>query len=298
MIRRHDPRLLIANRGEIALRIIRACRELGIESVAVYSDADVDAPHVAAADRAGAHRPGAGRRELPVDAAHPRRRAATGADAVHPGYGFLSENAGVRRRLRARRHRLRRPARRGHRADGIEDRGAAADAGRRRAGRAGRDAGRSVRRRHPARRRARRPARARQGVGRRRRQGHAPHRRGRRASTRRFRRRGARRWRRSATARSTSSASFERPRHVEVQIFADHHGHVVHLFERECSVQRRHQKVIEESPSPALTPRAARAHDRRGRRARRARPDIATRARSSFSSTVDRDAGARSTSSR
>ena len=68
------------------------------------------------------------------------------------------------------------------------------------------------------------------------------------------RRRVAKRRPHSATARCTSSGSIERPRHVEIQIFADAHGNVVHLFERECSVQRRHQKVIEESPSPALTP--------------------------------------------
>ena len=86
-------RLLIANRGEIALRIIRACRELGIESVAVYSDADAQAPHVAAADRAIAIGPAAAHDSylsVPnlLDAAR-----VSNADAVHPGYGFLSENA-------------------------------------------------------------------------------------------------------------------------------------------------------------------------------------------------------------
>ncbi len=86
-------RLLIANRGEIAIRIVRACRELGVESVAVYSEADKHAPHAAAADRAICIGPAAPRDSylsIPgiVDAA-----VTTGSDGVHPGYGFLSENA-------------------------------------------------------------------------------------------------------------------------------------------------------------------------------------------------------------
>ena len=86
-------RLLIANRGEIAVRIARACRELGIESVAVYSDADANSAHVAAADRAVRIGPApAVDSYLNVDALLAAARA-TEADAVHPGYGFLSENA-------------------------------------------------------------------------------------------------------------------------------------------------------------------------------------------------------------
>ena len=86
-------RLLIANRGEIAIRIVRACREMEIESVAVYSDADAEAPHVFAADRAvriGPPAPAESYLSIPavIDAAR-----STGSDAVHPGYGFLSENA-------------------------------------------------------------------------------------------------------------------------------------------------------------------------------------------------------------
>ena len=90
-------RLLIANRGEIAIRIMRACREMDIESVAVYSDADADAPHVLAADRAvriGPPAPSESYLSIPavIDAAR-----STGSDAVHPGYGFLSENASFAR---------------------------------------------------------------------------------------------------------------------------------------------------------------------------------------------------------
>src|SRR5438034_5218675 len=86
-------RLLIANRGEIAIRIIRACRELGVESVAVYSEADARAPHVSAADRAvciGPAPPRDSYLSIPNLMAAAR---ATGVEAVHPGYGFLSENA-------------------------------------------------------------------------------------------------------------------------------------------------------------------------------------------------------------
>ena len=105
----------------------------------------------------------------------------------------------------------------------------------------------------------------------------------------RSRRRGAKRRRRSATATLYVERLIERPRHVEIQVFADDHGNVVHLFERECSLQRRHQKVIEESPSPALTPALRATHGRRRgcRCARRRLPERRHRSSSCWRATGD-----------
>jgi acetyl-CoA carboxylase biotin carboxylase subunit len=246
-------RLLIANRGEIALRIVRACRELGIEAVAVYSEADARAPHVLAADRAVAIGPAPPVESYLSVPAILGAAASSGADAVHPGYGFLSESpeladacergglifvgppSPVIRRMGSKIE-----ARRLMEEAGIpivpgdtpadqSDRGVEQALGRigfpalikASAGGGGkgmrvvRDPGDAL----EAMQAARREAEAAFGDG-----------------TLYIERR------------------LERPRHVEVQIFADHHGHVTHLFERECSVQRRHQKIVEESPSPALTP--------------------------------------------
>jgi 3-methylcrotonyl-CoA carboxylase alpha subunit len=245
-------RVLIANRGEIAVRVMRACRELGIETVAVYSDADARAPHVLAADQAVRLGPGpAAESYLRIDALHDAARA-TGADAVHPGYGFLSERPRFARAVAdaglvfvgppveaIERMGSKIGARQLMEAAGVPvvpgqaplDQSdaslqAAADAigypvlVKPSAGGGGigmkvvRGAGDLV----DAVQRARREAQASFGDG-----------------------------------TLYVERLVERPRHVEIQVFADAHGNAVHVFERECSVQRRHQKTIEESPCPVLS---------------------------------------------
>jgi acetyl/propionyl-CoA carboxylase alpha subunit len=246
-------RLLIANRGEIAVRIARACRELGVESVAAYSAADARALHVMAADRAVSIGPAPAADSylsIPnlIDAARE-----SGADAVHPGYGFLSENAafaeaceqaglafigppshviaqmGSKIEARQLMERAGVPIVPGETPPEQSDEALCATIERLglpalvkpSAGGGGKGMHRVLAREEIA---------------------------------------GA-----VQTARREAEAAFgdgalyverliERPHHVEVQIVGDRHGHLVHVFERECSVQRRHQKVIEESPSPAITP--------------------------------------------
>ncbi len=251
---------------------------MGIATVAVYSDADAGAPFVGEADVA-VRLPGVTpaetylRGDLVVAAA-----LRAGADAVHPGYGFLSENAGFARAvldaglvwvgpppaaIEAMGVKL--AAKELMRTAGVPTLPWATDP----AGGGTRSASRCSSRLPPAaaaaacaivrdRRRARRRGR-----------GRAP--------------RGG--GRRSATAPSSSSATSSAPRHVEVQVFGDPHGNVVSLFERECSIQRRHQKVVEEAPSPAVDA-GLRDADGGGRGRRRARPSATSaRARSSSCST-------------
>jgi len=246
-------RILIANRGEIAVRVIRACREMGIESVAVYSDADAHALHTTLADHRVRIGPAAAAESyLSVDAIVGAARA-TGAQAVHPGYGFLSENPSLPSAcVQAGITFIGPPA------DVINSMGSKIAARR-----LAQDAGVPVvpgetpvdqsdaaiaaavkRIGFPA---LLKPSEGGGGIG-----------------MKTVRDEGAlagaiAQARREATAAFGDGTLYverlvEQPRHVEFQILADHEGNVVHLFERECSIQRRHQKVIEETPSTALTP--------------------------------------------
>jgi 3-methylcrotonyl-CoA carboxylase alpha subunit len=245
-------RLLIANRGEIAVRIARTARAMGLETVAVHSDADAGALHVAAADHAVRIGPAAPS-ESYLDGARVIEAArATGADAIHPGYGFLSENPGFVEAVAAAALVFVGPPAAAIRAMGLKDaaKRAMAEAGvpvvpgyhgeaqdddhlegaaetigypvliKAVAGGGGKGM-----------RRVADPSGFREAL---------------------------------ASCRAEAQAAFgdgrvlvekwiESPRHVEVQVFADTHGNVIHLNERDCSLQRRHQKVIEEAPAPGIT---------------------------------------------
>jgi acetyl-CoA carboxylase biotin carboxylase subunit len=263
-------KILIANRGEIALRVLRACKELGIATVAVHSTADADAMHVRLADESVCIGP------PPAHGSYlniPSLLAAceiTGADAVHPGYGFLSENARFAEILTEHKVHFIGPkpehirlmgdkieAKRTARAlgipvvpgseGGIGSDVEAADLAREigfpvlvKAAAGGGGRGMKV---------ARTPAELPTAL---------------------------------ATARSEAKAAFgddavylekylETPRHIEIQVLGDGRGRAIHLGERDCSLQRRHQKVLEEGPSPALN---AAERDAIGGRVARAMRDI------------------------
>jgi acetyl-CoA carboxylase biotin carboxylase subunit len=249
-------KVLIANRGEIAVRVIRACREMGISSVAVYSDCDRTARHVREADHAVHLGPNdAARSYLNIPRVIEAARR-SGADAVHPGYGFLAENAAFARACADAGLTFIGPP-----ADVISEMGSKTTArtAARRAGVAvvpgtdvpfGADAT------------AEELAEAASAVG-------YP------LLVKAVAGGGGRGMRLVATpealaaavdtARSEAGSAFGdaavyferqilRPRHIEIQLLADHHGAVVPFVERECSIQRRHQKVVEESPSLAVTP--------------------------------------------
>ena len=263
-------KILIANRGEIALRILRAAKELGIATVAVHSTADADAMHVRLADESVCIGPPAARDSYLNIPALIAACEITGADAVHPGYGFLSENARFAEVLEH--HHI---AFIGPKAEHIRIMGDKIEA-KRTAKRLGipcvpgSEGG--VTDDAEAKRIAREIGypRAHQGGRRRRRTRHegGAH-------------RGATSSHALATARTEAKAAFgddavyiekylEKPRHIEIQVLGDGKGNAIHLGERDCSLQRRHQKVWEEGPSPALNAGDARAH-RRSRVRRRCR---------------------------
>jgi acetyl-CoA carboxylase, biotin carboxylase subunit len=245
-------KILIANRGEIAVRVIIACRELGIKTVAVYSEADENSLHVRFADEDVCIGPARSTDSYLNVPAVISAAEVTGADAIHPGYGFLSESAYLAEvceachikfigpdpqviRLMGDKARARRAMKKAGvpvlpGSDGLVENEQAAQ-------KVARDIGYPV------------IVKATAGGG----------------------GRGMRVVRNPAdlghalrTAQREAEAAFgvgdvylekylESPRHIEVQILGDHHGTVVHLGERECSIQRRHQKLLEEAPSAALT---------------------------------------------
>ena len=245
-------KILIANRGEIAVRIIRTARRMGIATVAVYSDADRNALHVQCADEAVRIGPAPAAESYLNVAALLEAARITGADAVHPGYGFLSENPGFVEAVEKAGLTFIGPSAASIRAMGLKDaakqlmekakvpvvpgyHGEAQDlvvlAGK------ANEIGFPV------------LIKARAGGG----------------------GKGMRRVDSQgdfaaalSSAKREAKASFgddrvlvekyvATPRHIEIQVFGDSHGNVVHLFERDCSAQRRHQKVIEEAPAPGMT---------------------------------------------
>jgi acetyl-CoA carboxylase biotin carboxylase subunit len=246
-------RVLIANRGEIAVRIARACRERGLAPLAIYSEADRAAPHVRVADAAACVGPPPSRNSYLDMAAILDAARALAADAVHPGYGFLAENAdfaqavadagltfigpapaaiaamGDKTRARALVAAAGVPV-----VPAVDDLPAAPDAAQRaadalgyplliKAAAGGGGKGMRIVRRADEFAAAREAA-AREALG------------------------------AFGDGRIFLERYFERPHHVEVQVLADQHGATIHLGERECSIQRRHQKIVEESPSPVVTP--------------------------------------------
>ncbi len=246
-------KILIANRGEIALRILRACRELGIRTVAVHSTADADSMHVRLADESVCIGPPASRDSYLNVAAILTAATITGADAIHPGYGFLSENADFAETVEA--HGLTfigpSPAHIRMMGDKITAKAAMRSLGVPLV--PGSDGA------LPDLETAREVAagvgypvliKAAAGGG------------GRGMKVAESEAELEEAWR---IARTEARAAFgndevylekylDKPRHIELQILADMHGAVVHLGERDCSLQRRHQKLLEEAGSPALSP--------------------------------------------
>ena len=262
-------RILIANRGEIACRIMATCQEMGIDTVAVYSEADAAAAHVLAADRAvglGAADPAASYLNQARILSAARE---TGAEAIHPGYGFLAENAAFAARCEDAGVTFIGPP-----PAAIRDLGDKTVARRLMAAsdvpvipglqRAETDPRKLVAEAE----RVGYPVLVKAAAG-----GGGK---GMRvvASPDELAAAAAAAGREAAAAFGDGSIYIEkylpRARHVEFQVLADTHGHCIHLLERECSIQRRHQKVVEETPSPALTPGLREAMGKAALRAARA----------------------------
>jgi acetyl-CoA carboxylase biotin carboxylase subunit len=244
-------RILVANRGEIALRVIRACRDLGIEVAVVYSEADRDAPYLKLADQAICIGPPVATESYLKPSRIIAAADVVNADAIHPGYGFLSENSDFAQMCRDNNFEfIGPPADAMHRlgnknqakqlartakvptVPGSEGLITSED----QAHRFAREVGYPV------------LIKAAAGGG---------------GRGMRVARDDAALEAGLASARREAEAAFkdgsvylekylDRPRHVEVQLLGDQHGNVIHLFERDCSLQRRHQKLVEESPAPNL----------------------------------------------
>jgi len=243
--------LLIANRGEIACRVIRTARRLGIRTVAVYSEADANALHVRMADDAVAIGPAPARESYLVGERIIAAAKSTGAEAIHPGYGFLSENADFAEAVIAAGLIWVGPKPASIRAMGLKD------AAKERMIAAGVPVtpGYLGEDQSPDRLQAEADAigypvlikavAGGGGKGMRRVEAAAD-----------FRDALASCQREAASSFGDDRVLIEKyilsPRHIEVQVFGDTHGNVVHLFERDCSLQRRHQKVIEEAPAPGM----------------------------------------------
>jgi 3-methylcrotonyl-CoA carboxylase alpha subunit len=251
-------KILIANRGEIACRVIRTARRLGIATVAVYSDADRDARHVRLADEARHIGPAAARDSYLNVVALLDAARATCAEAVHPGYGFLSENGGFAAACAKAGLVFIGPTPESIAAMGDK---AAAKA---LMGKAGVPLlpGYHDEDQDPARLAAEAakigfPVLIKASAG----GGGKGMRIVRAAAEFGAALQGAQREARAAfgDSRVLIEKYLERPRHIEIQVFGDSHGSVVHLFERDCSVQRRYQKVLEEAPAPGMTAERRRA---------------------------------------
>jgi acetyl/propionyl-CoA carboxylase alpha subunit len=243
--------LLIANRGEIARRIIRTARGLGVRTVAVFSEADVGAPHVAEADEAVLIGPSPARESYLVADAILEAARRTDAEAIHPGYGFLSENADFAEAVARAGHLWVGPPPAAIRAMGLKDaaKRLMAEAGvPTTPGYLGDGQSPAVLAREAA--AIGWPVLIKAVAG----GGGKGMRRVERAEDFAGALESARREAASAFGddRVLLEKYVTRPRHIEVQVFGDTHGNVVHLFERDCSLQRRHQKVIEEAPAPGM----------------------------------------------